>query len=718
MLHLKQLKLVNWGPIEKVTIPFGFGTNAILAPNGTGKSNVLDALQFLITGKLPKKTGWYLRCYGQRDDITKATVEGIFTYLGEDLTVKRTLSLTDKGDPAEGVAPKVSTRGSFKMGEIKLASVSDVVERMQEITGIANSEMAQAVFVEQNQAGSILRARPSDQTKLFEKLGGAEVCAKARSYAVKKLSTVSVLDQSEQIAIYTKRVNEGNAEVVALTDKVNTANAKVQTIDREAAAHTVYAYEQYLSRVSQQATVHADMQSLQTDIDNLERKITQHRMDIDVVAPALESQAQAYEQAKAQRLNAQQGQQIAEEHKRLATVLAGLATEAEGKTPPAPPAAVDTAQMEANIEAWSATLAESNKFLLTFESTGSCPACGSKPENVDDLVARHRQIVDSYTPALQTERHNLQTAQQAVKSYEADTAAYNAWVEGWKRRYEAATASQEALPPAPASVNTEELDATVAEYEAMALRKSTAESQISILETECNSKKLELGGKQALLSDVGEAPPTEEEYNQAKAQVVEYDQASRDLATAQGSLQTRVTALEQEQTTLNSMLEDQARNAKNIKLKEILEGLKTVFHHDAIPKDRVKAYMEGINEKISNYASRLNAPFSMYVDGESLRPMAQFHDRIEPVFQLSGGQFMLAAWSWHLSLYEEHGGNVGFIFMDEPTVALDDTNIKNVSEVVQYLNNYCAESGLQFIMITHEEDLAAGFSHQINLTRN
>jgi DNA repair exonuclease SbcCD ATPase subunit len=173
--------------------------------------------------------------------------------------------------------------------------------------------------------------------------------------------------------------------------------------------------------------------------------------------------------------------------------------------------------------------------------------------------------------------------------------------------------------------------------------------------------------------------------------------------------------LTRDQQALEQLQAEQVRNEANLKVRALLDGLRTVFHHSAIPRDRVVAYMERLNNRIADYATRLHAPFSMYIDPESLRPMAQFADRVEPLAQLSGGQFTLAAWSWHLALYEEHGGQVGFIVMDEPTVALDSANIRNVAEVVQYLNRYCAESGLQFLMVTHESDLASGFVQQATL---
>jgi len=76
---------------------------------------------------------------------------------------------------------------------------------------------------------------------------------------------------------------------------------------------------------------------------------------------------------------------------------------------------------------------------------------------------------------------------------------------------------------------------------------------------------------------------------------------------------------------------------------------------------------------------------------------------------------MLAAWAFHLAEYEKHGGEFGLICMDEPTVNLSDSNISHVTEVVEYLNRYCAASGLQYIMVTHEPAVAGCFSNVMEL---
>ena len=129
--------------------------------------------------------------------------------------------------------------------------------------------------------------------------------------------------------------------------------------------------------------------------------------------------------------------------------------------------------------------------------------------------------------------------------------------------------------------------------------------------------------------------------------------------------------------------------------------------------DRTVEYMEDVNEKIASYAERLNAPFSIYIEPENLSFMVQHPDKLEPAFQLSGGQAMIASWMFHLAMYEKHGSGFGFIGMDEPTDSLDDANIRNVAEVIDYLNTYCAGVGLQFIMVTHEDQIASSFSNTI-----
>jgi DNA repair exonuclease SbcCD ATPase subunit len=608
----------------------------------------------------------------------------------------------------------------LKYEDVKLASAAEVVAFMENITGLTGAEKEQAVFVDQGAAGAALKLRSAEQAKFFERLGGAEVCAKAKAYAVKRLSTISVVDRMDDIREYQTRLELSDKEMGELATNLAGARAAVDGVTRADFERVVHSYEAAQARVKANATLQATLDALHGSRLHCAAELTKAQMALTTTEAALAERKQGYEQARLDMAAAEQSAKILAERNRVFAQIEALNAEVAQHPAPTPPEAFDMAQAEANLSGWSSTLAESKKFLDIFGSTGKCPTCGTEVQDSEKLIAHHRSVVEMYDPAVQQVRAQIQAHRLAASGYETAVASYNSWADGWNKRSTGFQASLAGLPEVGAQQDTGALQAVVAEYASLERNYREAQALEARTTKQLADIDARLAAAQAGASTDAEVPPTAEAYAAAQAGVAAYDEMVKTAATLEGQLAAKVTERERNQKVLDGLILEQQRNEANVRAKNLLEGLKTIFHQDLIPRDRVRSYVERLNKRISAYSARLNAPFSLFVttEGEDMRPMAQFSNRVEPVFQLSGGQFMLAAWSWHLGLYEEHASNVGFVVMDEPTVALDTANIRNVMEVVEYLNLHCAAAGLQFIMVTHEADIASAFSNKVQISSN
>ncbi len=195
---LKKLKVENFGPIESVEIEFKPGTNALLAANGSGKTNLLNALQLVFSGakSLPKPLGWYFRGYGHLEGVKTARVEVEAEHRGQKLVIKRSFSVKTPADLESNTPPSISSRASYSCGDISVSSMTEVQKCVAGLTGAGDLTN---VFVAQHESGLILKAGRAEREKLMEALSGSRVCADAAAYATRRLPGLQVVNRGDEL---------------------------------------------------------------------------------------------------------------------------------------------------------------------------------------------------------------------------------------------------------------------------------------------------------------------------------------------------------------------------------------------------------------------------------------------------------------------------------------------------------------------------------------
>ena len=66
-MHLKRIELTNYRQHRELDIDFTGNMIAICAPNGRGKSNLLGAIQYALTGEHPGATKADLTTWGEKE---------------------------------------------------------------------------------------------------------------------------------------------------------------------------------------------------------------------------------------------------------------------------------------------------------------------------------------------------------------------------------------------------------------------------------------------------------------------------------------------------------------------------------------------------------------------------------------------------------------------------------------------------------------------------
>lgn len=157
-MRIKRLELTNWGPHKKKTFDMNAGIVGILGANGKGKSNVLQAIDYALTGNLNKqKQEKYIRNYGQPDGASSAVVHLEFEKDGKTGSITRTITST-------------GSRRKLVWDDTEWTKAAEVETALETILGADKASLAQAVFIKQGELARIIKGTPAERQTLFQKL--------------------------------------------------------------------------------------------------------------------------------------------------------------------------------------------------------------------------------------------------------------------------------------------------------------------------------------------------------------------------------------------------------------------------------------------------------------------------------------------------------------------------------------------------------------------
>ena len=155
----------------------------------------------------------------------------------------------------------------------------------------------------------------------------------------------------------------------------------------------------------------------------------------------------------------------------------------------------------------------------------------------------------------------------------------------------------------------------------------------------------------------------------------------------------------------------------NLDVKNHLETLREVMHKSNLPKRVAFNYLKQTVIKMNGYLEDFNAPFRVYSDDE-LMFWVRFNDgRNLPATRLSGGEKVVLALAFRLTVQFGVASGVNLLVLDEPTVGLDDDNIECLEMAFSRLRAMSKSSGLQVLIVSHEKAMERMCDHTISLYR-
>ncbi len=197
--------------VDKVSIPFSLGTSAIIGPNGCGKSNIVDAIRWVLGEQNPR----HLRGRLMEDVI----------FNGSDLRkplgmADVTLVFSNEGGLA---GPKFSefteieiTRRLYRSGESEYL-INKVPSRLRDIvdlfadTGIGTRAYS---IIEQGQVAWLVNAKPEERRSIFEEAAGINKFKHKKEAALRRLEATreNLLRVNDIISEVKRQLNSLNRQ--------------------------------------------------------------------------------------------------------------------------------------------------------------------------------------------------------------------------------------------------------------------------------------------------------------------------------------------------------------------------------------------------------------------------------------------------------------------------------------------------------------------------
>lgn len=711
-MRLEELELVNFCQHRNETFRFREGLNAIIGPNGSGKSNILKAAYAAPTGDFSRNEG------KNTDNICDLVPEGSPSYVrlrfshgGRSAVAKRSLSPVGRSFQVDG-GPLIT--GDKEMSK----AVYDLLAVSPEILG-------EYVFVDQWQVFSVFALSPAKRAAAFQRLFRIEKIQALWEDLGKAANGVKVPVVQTDKDELARRLDGYKSELDEITGRLQ-AMPTPQDVrgDLNAAQNVVTAWnrrEQIEKRVVGRRQM---MERTATELAEVETQVAATEVDLAVLRDARDSGASTAQGAT--EVLARWREYHRQHHQRAELQKLDAQLRAEWTKKGTPPVAPDGYWAE-----WEKALADrlrelystrlrKEEFVAKFDpacGVAECPECGQPTAALASRVADARAELERVAPIIS----DLEARTADYKRHERAVIEYSTWKTGYDLRFRQLENQRQALGTVQAPpVDEETTRKTLNDHQEVVDAVAAMEREHGELTVKAaRLRERHAGEEREYRRDADELatlPTSSMAAEKARRAVEELQQLERTRAELEGrsdGLSKTVYDLEGEIARLHKL---QVEAAVAVGWRDHLEQMREVLHYTALPRLVSLHHLDKLSADVNTYLRLFDSPFRVEVD-EGLGFTCIFHQggKRRPAGRLSGGQKVVLALAFRLSVNNAFASDLGLLCLDEPTVGLDEHNLGSLETALGRLRELAKSTGLQVVMVTHERSLAPLFDNVISL---
>src|SRR5579885_206081 len=212
VMHLKALEVVGFKSfLEHTQIGFAPGSTAVVGPNGCGKSNIVDAIRWVLGEQAPTR----LRGKSTEDLIYAGNDKNPAAGMAEVSLILEADEHASLPDPFSSLSEVCVTRRVFRSGDSEYL-LNKIPCRLKDITELFLASQVHSrgdAIIEQGKIEEIIHAKPEELRSLVEEAAGLSLFKGRRELSERKLERVKenldrlndVLSEIERQLSYARR---------------------------------------------------------------------------------------------------------------------------------------------------------------------------------------------------------------------------------------------------------------------------------------------------------------------------------------------------------------------------------------------------------------------------------------------------------------------------------------------------------------------------------
>jgi DNA repair exonuclease SbcCD ATPase subunit len=698
-------------------VDFSAGLTAVVGPNGSGKTNLINMGYAVITGDFSRNEGTKEKnvAYGAgKGDKSGAVLH--LTHAGNSLVVERWLQ------PDSARLTITTPAGATTV----ITKKTEIDEKLAGLLGVTSRLLSDYVFVDQWSVFGILTMRPADRAKALQRLFQTDLAEQlykivdAEQKAGLKAPTVT-LDRDVVLA----RVAHSKDRLGVLSDKFTRLSQAAIKSDTERHRRVMRDWEnkEILTRKLQDLVKERDV--LEIQVSDAGKIFDRDTAELGARSAQLANWAQDEDYLREAQANyklyAERSAKLAALSKRLSGIQEKLVYDNPPERPEAyvaPESSNDDRWFWDEYNAHAKKVANCSHFLsLLKDSDSQCPTCGTPRETLavhraeyeNDLKKSEEYLLGAHTVleasrAYDKKLHNYEMAQAQLKAEEARIVA-----------------SLDDLDPGETpSYSLEDITNDLGRITSLRSEVELCRKRLDESGSVLRNRKSRLDAlNDTVIADtvkgIERLAATRNDHDNSRRAVAEAEALVAELANTKAELGMLKRTISDDELALANHDKAVKRAEQAKEWHDYCDSLKAVFHRDGLPKKIAERYMEELRKEVDALLHDFDSPFRVECD-EELSFTAVFKDgKRTPAARLSGGEKVMLAIAFRVAVNSMFAKDLGLLVLDEPTAGLDADNLGCLRVAISRLKEMAASTGLQLIMITHEQGIAHMFDHTIAL---
>ena len=664
------LELHNVGAYGSGTIEIGPGMNVLLGSNGAGKSTVVNAFYFALTGESLESTNI--------QNLIRWGFADMYVMLAtEDWCVKRT-------------ATKKGVKHTLHHGDTVLAKKDEVNNFIMKYYGMDDISAFRAVFfAEQFRSIDVINDTNASRSAMLLDVFGFRKFEKIRAVVQSVLNGMTVMNVSDDLLETLKTTCEARETdvIVAQADADRTYMDVLPAEDAEALEKSV------ARGLTADAVKDAQMQYAYIDA-----RLSRIEEELKVLSSA--SVAADHESARKRGMY----DQFAAEQKEIRERMKKMRAEKLPK-PEKVRKLLDTLMEQRQQLDMKLTGLKERK---TLSKDGLCPLThGAMCADLKALT--NPEVIDADIKGLTKQKKDLNEDIDNLRKMFDDSSDFYRTYRDLTARCDELTGKLDEL----SAYASFDLDA----YQAAVNTAGNLDKQLQPLyreQSELRSKKNDLA---AILSAIGDVRifSNGEELNAARTRlqshkkaVVLYDERLRIVTKAKLDLT-------EAQNAYAQALEDRKQAEAVMKKRSLLQSVRETLHRDAVPRILLDDIRDELNSQLSHFTQLFEFPYDVVWGEDGSMQFDSVTGGYVDASRLSGGQKYVLSLIYRCVLAEMLNATFPVLVLDEPTTGLDVQNRELLVNMLRNVSAILSQRGMSLLIPTHDKLLTASADNVITI---